>query len=523
MKNGAEASGSAPYGHTQWWIFGVLFVVCGGVYAANLGALQIGQHVDDSIYVSVGRALQAGLGYVRYEDPTHPPERQYPPGLPGLIAVVLWASGGRIAALRIIPLVFSLASLFLADAFFRRRLPTAPDGRPVASWRWLLLALFGLNHLVVGYAGMVMTEAPFVCLTLAALVWLDRRDDQQGAKPAAPAPATWLLVMALILAGGCLLRTVGWAVLLAAGVWLWQRRDRRTALIVMALSIALLLPWMLAQHSWTGAWFGSGYQTDITSEAQTQCHPLLRPVESLVLYATTLLPEAVLPFFGTRAQAIADRLSIGFAPRLAGALVCAAMLVGGIAVWRRRPDAATWVFILLGLVLLIWPFRYTRFCLPLVPMALVYLVEGGYFLSPRRTWWVWALAGLALVGFMARDVETAANPPRYDYPDVGALGRFVEVQTPPEATILTALPSAIGLYADRGVMNLCGDKSVDAPAEVVVAEFLERSAGFEPRYVLVFPERPGQPAKIPGFLRYAPFEHEAHDTHLDAHLFRIEP
>lgn len=523
MRNGAEASGNAPYGHTQWWIFGVLFVVCGGAYVANLGALQIGQHVDDSIYVSVGRALQAGLGYVRYEDPTHPPERQYPPGLPGLIAAVLWASGGHIAALRIIPLVFSLASLFLADAFFRRRLPTAPDGRPVANWRWLLLALFGLNHLVVGYAGMVMTEAPFVCLTLAALVWLDRRDEQQAKKPEAPAPATWLVVMVLILAGGCLLRAIGWAVLVAVGLWLWQRRDRRTALIVVALSIALLLPWVVAQHSWTGAWFGSGYRTDIASGAQTEWHPLLRPVENLVLYATTLLPEATLPFFGTRAQAIADRLSVGFAPELAGVLMCAVMLIGGIAVWRRRPDAATWVFILLGMVLLTWPFRYTRFCLPLVPMALVYFVHGGYSLSPRRTWWVWGVAGLALVGFVARDAEMVLNPPRYDYPDMAALGRFVEMQTPSEATILTTLPSAIGLYADRGVMDLRGGKRPDGPAEVVVGEFLGRSAGFDPRYVLVFPERPGQPAVLPEFLRHPPFKHEAHDARLDADLFRIEP
>ncbi len=523
MATGSGVASRAVHGRTQWWAFAAVFALCTTAYVANLGSLQIGQHVDDSIYISVGRALQAGLGYVRYEDPTHPHEQQYPPGLPGLVAAVLWVSDGRIAALRLIPLVFSLASLFLADAFFRTRLPVGPDGRPVAAWRWLLAALFGLNHLVVGYAGMVMTEAPFVCLTLATLVWLDRRDHQRTANPETPASATWVLAMVLILVTGCLLRTIGWALVAATGLWLWQRREPRTALIVVVVSIALLSPWMVAQHSWTGTWFGSGYQADITANAGMKWHPLLRPVENLSVYASTLLPEAVLPFFGNRMSALCARASMGFIPGLIGSVFSTVILLGGVILARRRSDPADWVFVALALILLIWPFRYTRFCLPLVPIALVYLVAGGYLLTPRRRWWVWAVAGLALVGFLARDAEMVVNPPHRDYPDIAALGHFVEKHTPPAATVLTTLPSAIGLYAERGVMDLHSDKTTGGPAEMTPAEFLARSAGREPRYVLLYPQRPGEAVEIPEFLKRAPFKHEADEARLGAQLFRIEP
>ena len=96
--------------------------VCVCFYVLNLHSLQIGHHVDDGAYVSLGRSLNSGLGYVRFADPTHPPELQYPPAFALLVAGVLRVFGDDVEHLRFIPLVFSIISLLLADAFFRRRL-----------------------------------------------------------------------------------------------------------------------------------------------------------------------------------------------------------------------------------------------------------------------------------------------------------------------------------------------------------------------------------------------------------------
>ena len=280
----------------------LVVLVCAAAYLANLSALQIGQHIDDAVYVSVGRSLAAGLGYVRYEDPRHPVEPQYPPALPLLIALVL-RLGGDLEALRIIPLVFSLASLLLADAYFRSRLPSA-GAHPDGPWRQLLLALFGLNHLVVGYAGMIMTEAPFICMTLAALVLL-------GPAPATDAPRRrrrgGVVAVALVLAVACLFRAAGLALVVGAAAWLFVRGRRSDAALLVAVTAALLAPWLIFQRAVTGRWLGAGYGVDVVSAGQLQPgrSPCARWITCWHLDAP--VPGGAASLFGERVEALLAR------------------------------------------------------------------------------------------------------------------------------------------------------------------------------------------------------------------------
>ena len=114
-----------------------------------------------------------------------------------------------------------------------------------------LLALFGLNHLVVGYAGMIMTEAPFICMTLAALVLL-------GPAPATDAPRRrrrgGVVAVALALAVACLFRATGLALVVGAAAWLFVRGRRSDAALLVAVTAALLAPWLIFQRAVTGRW-----------------------------------------------------------------------------------------------------------------------------------------------------------------------------------------------------------------------------------------------------------------------------
>jgi len=424
------------------WPVVVVMAACTAAYVANLGALQIGQHVDDAVYVSVGRSLAAGLGYVHFEDPRHPVEPQYPPALPALVALVLRLGGG-LAALRIIPLAFSLASLLLADAFFRSRLLCAGVD-PAGPWRWLLLALFGLNHLLVGYAGMIMTEAPFICLTLAALVLLSRPPDAEArlARRAGP-----VMALALVLSGACLLRTSGLALVVGAAAWLLSRGRRSEACAVAGLTAALLAPWLLFQRTATGHWFGAGYGVDVVSAGHSTWPLALRPLENLLAYSTRLFPEALLPFFGERFMGLLARLSLEPLALVMGLAVTALVVAGGVICVRRRSLPDGWLAGSLALLLLAWPYRYTRFALPLVPIALVYLLAAGRALAPPRRGMLLALAGLALAGFVVRDLTMVLRPPRASYPDLRAAGEFISAHTEPDALIVTGNAPGVALYA----------------------------------------------------------------------------
>lgn len=493
----------------------VMLCVCAAVYGANLHALQIGQHCDDAVYVSVGRSLRAGLGYVRYEDINHPVEPQYPPALPVLIAATLWASGDRLQALHLIPLLFALAAVGLAEAYFRKRVPVPGQRANAELWRWLLLACFGLNHLVAGYAGMVMTEVPFLCLLLAAVVWADRRERTR--------PLVWVAVLSLILGTSCLMRSAGYGLTLGLGLWLWRARYRRQAVALVALTVLLVAPWLVAQKAWTGGWMGAGYQADMPSAGSTHWPKALRPVENLVLYTTRLMPETVLPFFGQEVLKWGARVGLQWLPGAAGLLVSLLILGGGILYARRRPDPINSVFLVMGLVLLAWPWRYTRFFLPLMPVALVYLLTGLQALTPRRNGWIAAFAMLAVMGFGVRDVRLALHPPAADYPDVIGRGRFVEAHVPADGLVIADNPHMIGPYTTRALVAAEPLKGY-APADPdPVKDMLIRSNRGRPRYALAPLPGTDEPATARLLAERVPSELVARDDRLGVELWRIRP
>lgn len=515
----------------------LVLLICAGFYIFNLNSLQIGQHVDDAVYISLARSLNAGLGYVRFEDPAHPFEPQYPPAMAYLVAGVLAVSGGSLQALRLIPLLFSLASLLLAYAFFHRRAHAAVSAAPHA-WTVMLLALFGLNHLVVGYAGMIMTEAPFVCLTLAAIVWLDRLDARERGHAGAVSSGAhrpgvtvgWILGMAAILAASCLMRTVAYAYVIAAALWLWRTHRRPAAVAVVVLTAVALMPWLITQKQATGAWFGGGYLADILGPGDTHWHPLLRPVENLVVYSSELLPAAVLPFFGEQVGDLAARLSVPWLPMLMGLLISGLIVVGGW--WHRpaRPDPAAYICLALLAVLLAWSYRYTRFCLPLVPLCLVYLLAAADRSSAlgklpatraQRRACVWALGAIVLAGFVARDANMLYHPPRHSYTDLQAVARFVEAHTPADSIIITHAPYAVAVYADRSFVDLLPPKRPGGPPAADPAEFLPRLAPYHPRYVLIYSTQVGWPPRLPAFLDRPAFRPQARDDQVGAALFQV--
>lgn len=417
--------------------------ICALVYLANLGSLQIGQGVDDAVYLSVARSLAAGLGYVRYEDPRHPVEHQYPPALPALEALVL-RLGGSIQAVRLIPLTFTLVALLLADAYFRSRLRCAgadPDG----PWRWILLALFGLNHLIVGFAGIPMTEAPFICMTLAALLILTPRADATDS----PWGFGRITGLALVLAVGCLFRSAGFAVVLGSAAWLFIRGRKRAAVGVAALTGTLLAPWLIYQRQITGSWFGAGYALDIASPGDVGAPFLLRPLANLLTYASSLVPQAILPIFGERVEALLARFSAEPLAGVLGVAVTVAVIAGGVICARRRSLPDGWIAVVMMLVLLSWPFRYTRFVLPLLPILLVYLLALGIRVTSVRGTALYAVAALLIAGFLARDALMVVRPPAGRYPDVRETGEFIATHTEPDALVIAANAAGIAPHARR--------------------------------------------------------------------------
>ena len=500
------------------WLRACVIALCVWFYVLNLHSLQIGHHVDDGAYVSLGRSLNHGLGYVRFADPTHPPDLQYPPAFALIVAGVLRLFGDDVEHLRFISLVFSIISLLLADVFFRRRLSREITGSHL--WHPAALALFGLNHLVVGYAGMVMTEAMFICLSLAAVVWLDRMSDT-GAGGSRLSSVASACVAAALPAAAALTRAHGYSYIVMAWAYLWLVGQRRTALLVGVLGVAFVTPWLVVQRGLTGSVFGSGYLADVTSQGETVWPLPLRPIENLIEYATRLLPQAVTPFFGNQVDALLARVSLAPLSLVFGALVTAATVWGIAHACRRRRDPAAYLAIALVALMLVWPFRYTRFCLPFLPLCVVGLVIALTRLPRRLRWGGWVVLGLTLVGFVGRDIQMLYAPPRDRFVNLRVVVSFLEEHTEPDAVIGTNGPEAVAVYSTRRVMDLKPPKSPGAAGEPNAAELLRRTAGLGQRYILIYGALVGEQAVLPAQLEELPLTLVAESREPSIKLFRL--
>lgn len=500
------------------WLRACTVVVCVCLYVLNLHSLQIGHHVDDGAYVSLGRSLNSGLGYVRFADPTHPPELQYPPAFALLVAAVLRFFGDNVENLRFIPLVFSIISLLLADAFFRRRLSRDITGSHL--WHPAALALFGLNHLIVGYAGMVMTEAMFICLSLAAVVWLDRMSDA-GAGGSRFSRVASACAAAALLGAAALTRAHGYSYIVVAWAYLWLVGQRRAALLVGALSVVFVTPWLVVQRGLTGSVFGSGYLADVTSRGETVWPLPLRPIENLIEYATRLLPQATTPFFGNQVEALLARVSLEPLLPALGAVVTAATVWGIVHACSRRRDPAAYLAIALVALMLVWPFRYTRFCLPFLPLCVVGIVVVLTRLPRRLRWGGWVLLGLTLGGFVGRDIQMLSAPPRERFVDLHVVARFLEEHTEPDAIIGTNGPEAVAVYSTRRVMDLRPPKAPGSADEPNAAELLRRTAGLGQRYILIYGALAGEQAVLPPQLEELPLRLVAESKEPSIKLFRL--
>ncbi|MEN6644267.1 MAG: glycosyltransferase family 39 protein [Armatimonadia bacterium] len=430
------------------------------VYLACFNSLQVGQHVDDASYVMLAQSLLTGHGYSQVAYPDNPPESKYPPLLPLLIAPFLWLTGGALWATRLPALLCALASLPVLYTLLRRLLP---DQQP-----WLLLTVVALHPVIVGYAGMAMTEAPSLLLSWALLLLLlpslgalQRRPCSRASLPAseavsgAPARLSPKTAAALgfLLGLGLLLRTDTLALAAAVLLCLLLSRQWRATLHVLILMLAVYFPWHY-HVSHLGASGGMSYLAELKTGWWDPSPLPLRLWHGLTRYAFDALPQMVGLVFGTTLEAKAAAL--GLAPVITALKITLGFLViaGFARTWRTFPVVIS-LFVLIRFAMLVpWPLQ-TRYLLPLLPFLILYLLSGLSWLvdriprlrfSPRAQH---AVLALLLIFALGRDALLVVRPPRLLYPDLVRGGRMIQEHVPPDA-VVAASWSAKSFYLYSG-------------------------------------------------------------------------
>ena len=377
-----------------WWVVGGLLAGQAVVVAL---AFQVVPHPggDNAAYLTLAHSLLERGAYLELWEPGEPPHAKYPPVFSSLLAALMALGASTWTAFKGVSVVFVSASIVLAFLWVRgRRGPAFAAG---------VAFLFLVADALVEASNWVLSEPPFLALTLAALWAADRsgmspglRGRGDGSAEGSGSPeggwgaGPWVAAVCAVAILVYFTRSAGLPLVAAVGLWLALGR-RWTWLGVFAAAFAVpALAWALRARAVGEAdymrepWLIDPYQEELGAVGLGDL--VARVLANLRIYGLEAFPEG---FVG----------SAGWAPILG--LVLAALAVVG---WVRRIRggaglAELFAPLYLGLILL-WPEVWSgdRFALPLYPLLLFYageaLVDGVRRIRPT---WTPVVAGGAVV------------------------------------------------------------------------------------------------------------------------------
>jgi hypothetical protein len=378
------------------------------------------------------------------------PASRFPPGFPWLLAGVQSLWGLALLPQKMLVLLFYALGSLLAV-----RLAQSTWG-PL---KGALAACLGMSLVpVLEYGHLVLSEVPFLAVTLAALWFVDGNGKTH--RPHGPMERA---VVAGVLAGiSFWIRSMGLAIVVAIPLAYLLRGGRRLGLASFLAALLVILPWIVKTAVGGGA--GESYIRQLL--LVNPYHPefgyltpadfLTRVVSNAKEYFILEIPHAVFPVqfrsTYTDAAGLAGQLPT---PAVAGALFLTA--IGLVREgWRRR----AWVLVVvltLG-ICIVWPpvWASSRFLLPVIPFLMWGLLSGTeqfgkWVLGRRGPWLLWTVTGvlvvLALTNAWRLGEENRSYPQPWD--NYFKAARWVRDSTAEDVLVIDRKPGLFGFASQR--------------------------------------------------------------------------
>lgn len=334
---------------------------------------RFGDFHDDSIYYVTAKSLASGGGYRIESLPGEPAQTKYPPLYPLLLSVA-WRLDAQfprnLAIAAWISWLAFPAVMFQLPALFRRL--GFSIGRT-----WLLLVLFAVNPYVALFSTQLLSEMMFLALALAAMLLVERSLDSEM-----PPRAQAFLAVAAGVAGGLayLTRSAGIVLFAAVMVYLWTRKQRRTALLFAAGMLPFVAGWTLwsRMHQLPTNDPSLIYYTDYF---RNQLYSL--SLKDFHLYVWRNIDALLWGLGGL----IVPKVTSSWFLKILAQVIAVAMVAGIVRMVRRGQGVLYALFAAMGAVLLcVCTFPANeRLTLPFFPLALAGLVvEMEHFYETAR-------------------------------------------------------------------------------------------------------------------------------------------
>ena len=342
---------------------------------ARFDEFTVGSMADDAVYAELARSIAEGRGPVLHLGPgTHAvaPTTQ-PSGYPLLISPVAWLFPDSLTALKLCSAAFYMAYL----AVFNALLTPYVERRT----RLAVFSLIALNPWTIAYANRVFSESAYMLVSLGGAWFYDRwvRSRALGSE---------LAGLALCLAFGAAIRSIGLALILAVGLHLVYRRLWRHLGWWIPCQVAMLGFLTTFSRPGGGSLVPGSYLNQLVG-ADTSLFDRLAFMAWTLFYYLIEFAALTLPAFGQAAAALATQQGLGGLYASVAWGLGALVLLGsvlGILRWRNAAGLQLlWLYKLIFIAVLCnWAFipvdrpggwTELRLLIPLLPV--VYLFAAG--------------------------------------------------------------------------------------------------------------------------------------------------
>jgi len=338
------------------------------VYLASFISTGLGDLSGDSAkYLLLAKALARGDGFVEIEKPGAPPHTEYGPGLPALLAPVVFLAPDSTVAPKLV-----ICACLIAAALLLYFLVIS-EGHDIRT-AFMLLILLASMPALARFANQTLSDLPYAAASMLALLLISRKRHEEEFSARA-----WI-VIGLVIGAAFLIRQVAAALLIGAvaGTLLDKSlapRDRARAAALVTAGFALVAgAWLLRNYIVTGAVdpshadkFFMARDADPFAGTIGMAGVLLRTWKGFFAYyreTSSLLLDMSSPLAPEAARRILPAFAV--LPALLG---LAARLI------KKRGPIEIY-FIVYLIIICAWQSHNPRYLIPIVPVAILFAAEG---------------------------------------------------------------------------------------------------------------------------------------------------
>ena len=361
---------------------------------------------DSPFYLMLARSISLGEGYRDLYYPGNPFHVECPFFYPLLLALILKIFPGNIIALKLVSILFGLASLVAIYILFSdkyRRLQSAKFGSWSASGglgfgslNWLLL-LTSTNLWFLSFSTGIVPEIPYLFLSLVALILLNKYEQCSKIFD------KYLFITVFTLAITFFTRSIGLALVMATGIYfLIIKGEHKKGFCLVGLWSFSVLPWIIwmtltSPYAVSKNYIGQfiyGHKESFISIFRAIIWNITHywQVISSLLLPDFFLPKlteevSYFPFLYGLINKRVEYFSIKSLPVLSfflSFIIFTVTIIGFIYQFKKKRLTEIYILCYLSIVFVFPPWFFVesgnRFFIPLLPFVLYYFFIGLFLL-----------------------------------------------------------------------------------------------------------------------------------------------